>query len=80
MLVSNAVHGSIVWLCFPTYPDFLVDQAFTQTFPDTGSLRSTIRNIVEDSSMSEFSLVRCQPARLQRAIWQREDGDKCNAD
>ena len=63
-----------------TYPDFFIDKTLTQTLPHAGGLGSSVRHIIEDTTVGQFPLLRSEPAGLERAIWKGEDGDDSNAD
>jgi hypothetical protein len=57
------------------YPNLLINKALTQALPYTGVLGSSIRSIIEDATVSKFSLLWCEPASLQWTVREREDGD-----
>jgi hypothetical protein len=57
------------------YPNLFINKALTQALPYTGVLGSSIRSIIEDATVSKFSLLWCEPASLQWTVREREDGD-----
>lgn len=71
---------SLLGHAFETYPDLLVNETLTETFPYTGAFGSPVGHIIEYTTVGQFSLLRSKPASLERAVWKSEDSDNSNAD